>query len=67
MELVALGFGGEQVSRKGGSVHTTAMKGFADLGAQLGHLEGDMMHGLTWFKDRSCLSKGSFAVVINCR
>lgn len=45
-----IGSGGEQASRKGGPVQAIAMKAFAALGTRLGHVAGDVLHGLIWFK-----------------
>lgn len=46
-----IGFGGERASRKGGPVQAIAVKAFE----QLGHMAGDVMHGLIRFSQTELL------------
>lgn len=48
MQLVALGFGESKSVEREAPVQTTAMNSYAALGTQLGHLAGDVIHGLSW-------------------
>ena len=44
VQLAAIGFRREQVSRKGGPGHAIALKSFAGWGTGHGHLAGEVMH-----------------------